>query len=426
MKVRFLIGCLFASLIATGASAQDAGTTEIRRVQWYPDNPQACNVNVPGYGGGNGSYVFYLPPDVPDPVKIETVSIDNEYSWPSDVIVGNGGAWFAAIDPGSTFLSCSHWPGAQDCQMPNTGSQAKPQFSALKVLGMMPIGQQLMNSSNQANYYHRGDAIIIGTPCYTTSGSTSSTVVPNITFGLSFTKYTPQTACSTNTKILLHGGMFENPADRSPLPHFVSDSSPSWRDVGTAPLGGSASNVVIDTATPAALGQPSSIAFDGTTNTGIWLTASGDTVLGGSEWTLDLWFRPKSIDSQFQQLFGWKGYSGFLLAQQGSQLFFSATSNGSSWDLASMPWGSLSLDTWTHIVVQRSGNQMLLSQDGVLKQTIPVTGNLHDQPKSPLYIGNNSSQAYPVTGNMQEVRFSWGARFPGGNYSVPTSPYPCP
>jgi hypothetical protein len=428
MILRRLFTLMTIAVASTAALAQDLGTTEIRRVEWYGQSPQQCNVAWGPDGlGANGSYTYYLPPDVPDPVQIEDISIDNEMDWPSDIKVAPSGSWFAAIDPGQTYLSCSHWPGNQDCPIINSGAPGSNQFSGLKVLGQLAQGKQLIHAPvTHPNYYHRGDAILIGTPCYTTSGSTAQHVNPNFTFGLTFPKYTPTTTCDTRTKLLLHGGMFPSPIDRSPLTHFVSDSSPSWHTIATIPLGGSSSNVTIDASTPAAMGQTTSISLDGTTNTGLWANASGDFALGAGDWTLDFWWRPGSTGTQFQQLWGWKGYASFLVGQQGTQLFFSATTNGTSWNVAATSWGSVTAGTWTHVVAQRSGGQITLSQDGALKQTIPVSGALYDLAHSPIYLGNSYSGAIPATGNMQEVRFSQVARFAGGSYTVPTSPYPCP
>lgn len=419
------------SLAIVGSSSQAEGV-DIRKVSWWKPSPQACNVlpaGAPSNGAAPNSHVFYLPPDVPDPVCIGQVMIDAEQEVPADA-VSTYGPWFAALDRGSTYLNCSHWPGAQDCPTIPTGPGGN-QFGSLINLGMMsPVpGKATDTVVNHIHpiCYRRGDAILIGAPCITADGSTSKVVNPAMSFGLIFPRYTPTTACDTHTKLLLHGGSFPDPETGVPLASFISDSSPSWHAMASIPLGGSASNVLIDGST-SVLGQPTSIKFDGTANTMIWTNASGDFRLGAGDWTIDLWWRPDSVAAGvFQQIMALDGYSAISLGQFGDKLRFSSSSNGTSWNaVTTTDWGAVSIGTWTHVVVQRAGSTVTMSQDGVLKQSAAVSSSLYDAPRIPLRIGNNSGGQYPATGNMQEIRLSKVARWPGGNYTVPDKPYACP
>lgn len=434
-----LVVALSSILLPGAVFAQDVGTTEIRSRVWYRSvaGPQVCNAPLPIGANDtiNGSYTFYLPPDVPDPVGIAGISIDNETNWPADV-VQPAGPWFAALDPGGKYVQCSKWP-RQICPPISQGDGANV-AEGLKLLGILDVGPpnaatHKRTHHNPPMYYHKGDAIVIATPCYTSAEIASGvvnpakTVNPAINFQLIFPKYTKTTACDTNTKLLLHGRLFDDPATRVKLTNFVSDSSPQWNTVASRPYGGSVSGVTIDTTTPAALGQSSSIRFDGTSNGHVWVNTSNDWRMGSGDWTLEMWWRPDDMTAgKFQQLAVVDGYGPFSLGQIGNKLSFGYSTTGTSWNGGAVQWGNVALNAWTHIAVQREGGNIRLSQDGVQAQSIAVgTASLFNKD-TPLRFGNSSDNLYPAKGNMQEVRISHVARFPGGNYAVPTAPYACP
>lgn len=397
---------------------------------------QQCQVGPNWSPGANdGEYTFYLPPDVPNPVAIVEATIAAETGWPAGV-TAPGGVWFAALDHGQTYLSCSHWPGAQDC--PAVGQS---QWQGLDPLTILSVGDPHANdfrAHNPPMWYRKGDAIIYQMSCNVPSGSAS--INGTASFGIITPKYTDSTTCDTQTKLLLHGGEFSNPVNGAPLTTFVSDSSPSWHMMGAQGAGG-LGDVTIDTTTATPIPSPApnsqysalpvngSIHFDGTANSIVWTPSSGDFKMGAGDWTIELFWRPGSVAAGVAQIAaGFSTYAPFSLVQIGTSYVFSSSSSGTGWNVAYVqPFGTAALGIWTHLVAERQGNSIYLAQDGVLKATIAVSGALYDPPQSSIDFGNIWGQyTNPATANMQEVRLSKVARYPLGVVTVPTAAFPCP
>lgn len=387
-------------------------------------------------GANDGEYTYYLPADVPDPVAIAEAGLDNDTGWPPNV-TSPGGSWLVMLDRAQTYFWCSHWPGAQDC--PSIGQS---QWANLDTLALLAVGDPRQSDFRRHSppvWYHKGDAILYQFSCNVPVGQSSS-IVGGFSLGLVYPKYTASTACDTNTKLLLHGGSFANQIGSAPLHYFVSDSSPSWHPISSGPTN-STTNVTIDTTTATAIPSPaateqypalpgnSSIHFDGTANSVLWAQSSGDYRMGSGDWTVEMFWRPGSIAAGVaQEIVTFSTFGPFSLGQVGTSVVFSSSSNGTGWNVASsVSFAAVAMNTWTHLMAERQGGNIYLSQDGALKVTIPVSGALFDPPQSSLSLGNQyGNLAYPATANMQEVRISKIARYSGGNYTVPSTAFPCP
>jgi hypothetical protein len=417
-------------LLAAPAWGQDVRHVAVAQAQTCQQGPAWSP------GVNDGEYEYWLPPDVPNPVAIAEAGLDIETGWPANA-TSPGGVWLVMLDRSQTYFSCSHWPGAQDC--PAIGQS---QWAGLDTLTSLAVGdprQSDFRLHNPPVLYHKGDAILYQMSCNVPIGQVSN-VIGGFSIGLIRPTYTPSTACDTNTKLLLHGGQFSNPINLAPLQYFVSDASPAWHAIGSGPTNAQ-TDVTIDTATPTAIPSPlptalysalagnSSIHFDGQPNSIAWAQSSGDWKVNGGDWTLELFWRPGSVaPGVVQSLVTFTTYGPFSIGQVGTAVMFSSSSTGAGWDVAaSVPFATVALGTWSWLMIERQGNSIFLVQDGVLKTTIPVTGALFDPPQSSLGIGNQyGSLMYPATGNLQELRFSKVARYPGGVATVPMSPFPCP
>ena len=357
--------------------------------------------------------VYHLPPDIPNPAFITEVAIDVESGWPANAF--GPGPSFAAIDHGSSFVLCSHYPNLQDCPATSGANQ----FTSMKSLViMMPgTGTSGFVTHSPPVAYYPGDSIVAEFPCNVPTAQADNYIQPAISIGIAFPVRTPTSACSSNIKMLLHGGLWMGPDTVTPLPNFISDST------GNSQMG---STATIDTTTPMPLG-PSSIRFNGTSS--VYANMSGYWLLGAQNWSLEMFWRPGSVGPSPQQIFNINPVGGsgpISFGQVGSQFVFSASAGGTTWDaVPTVMWGTAVLNQPTHLKIQRVGANILLSQDGMLQATAPVIGNaaLFAVNHTPLYIGAGQGGSYPATGNLQELKFQATA---DGTFTVPTSPYPCP
>lgn len=228
--------------------------------------------------------------------------------------------------------------------------------------------------------------------------------------------YSKETACSSDVKLLLHPKKFIDPATGTSLNSFVSDASPSHNPI--------ASTVTIQKTGPLLPGLGNhSIRFNGSAR--VYANATIDQVVGDQPWKFGVVWRPDDVAANFQQLFALTdGYGPFVIGQLGTQFTFNGSSNGTSWNMPPpVYFGTAVAGQATYIQAQRVDDNVLLSQDGVLKATIPVSGAFFTPDHKTISIGNNATANYPARGNMQQLMFKHGS---DGSFAVPTAPHPCP
>jgi hypothetical protein len=110
---------------------------------------------------------------------------------------------------------------------------------------------------------------------------------------------------------------------------------------------------------------------------------------------------------------GWDGGSGTAL--------FYATSNGSSWDIASAAsMGPIALNAWHHRAVQRMGNNFTTYYDGVQQAAWTASGTIQAAGGT-LAVG--AGQTNYFNGYIDEVRISKGQAQYVGNFTPATGPY---
>jgi hypothetical protein len=178
-------------------------------------------------------------------------------------------------------------------------------------------------------------------------------------------------------------------------------------------------------------GLSTSILFDGT---GDLISAADHASLdiGGSEFTLDGWLRTTTTVGTYtffcKQGTAASFNAGPVIVAVGTSLQFYASSNGTSFDIASARViGTIAADTWYHFCVMRSGNTFSTHLNGVLgtlwTSSLAILGNTNA-----VSIGgcNDATQAWNGWGAA--VRFTSGvARYvdsPQTNISVPSLPLP--
>jgi hypothetical protein len=112
----------------------------------------------------------------------------------------------------------------------------------------------------------------------------------------------------------------------------------------------------------------------------------------------------------------------------GGTLFFWATSNGSSWDIASgFSFGNTALSTgqWHHVALVRSGSEIANYVNGAKSpNTITTFLPIHNGGNNPIRIGGDPSHAYFLNGYIDDLRITNGiARF-STDFIPPTQALP--
>lgn len=227
--------------------------------------------------------------------------------------------------------------------------------------------------------------------------------------------FTPPSAAADNpsydygyTKSLLH-------FDGTDGSTTITDSTgKSWSVVGTAQLDTAQKNF-----------GSASLLLDGDSDY-ITTSDSTDFTMGSGDWTFDCWIRAASTSSGNHIVFvhaALGNYSWLNLRRTGSTLNFCSSANGSSWGIAdNVTIGTVVQDTWHHVAIARSGNNLNYFFDGTKTGTIDVTGVTFMDSSDPVYIGSSGSDQY-WDGWIDELRISKGIARWTANFTPPTSAY---
>lgn len=166
-----------------------------------------------------------------------------------------------------------------------------------------------------------------------------------------------------------------------------------------------------------------SLLLDGT---GDYLTSpdSPDWDLGGGDFTIDFWVRQPTVQIGIPVANYINASKGWLVQLTGTSAFFYYSVDGTTALNKAAPSGhSMVANTWYHIAVVRSGNNLLWFVNGVsLGAPGDVTGLTLWNSSAPLSIGADGAGGQPVNGNLDEVRISKVARWTAA-FTPPPAPY---
>ncbi len=144
------------------------------------------------------------------------------------------------------------------------------------------------------------------------------------------------------------------------------------------------------------------------------------------DFTIDLWAYPTNSGTS-GGLFS-RDASGsvtpYMIYQNGTSFTYYGSSNGSGWDIAggSTICSGITMRTWYHLAVVRSGNTYSLYCNGT--RTTTFTSALRPWPNQyPIAIGRQYNGGAYYNGYIDEVRFSDTARWTGASFTPPTSEY---
>jgi hypothetical protein len=167
-----------------------------------------------------------------------------------------------------------------------------------------------------------------------------------------------------------------------------------------------------------------SYAFSGS-NSLLTYANSADFNMGTGDFTAELWFFPTAADFGMLYETGNSPFTGtgsVAIAFNANRTVQIGNANGASAIVVGT--ALLSLNTWHHIVAQRSGTTWTQYIDGASDGTATSAVNL--TATGPTTIGGTSrASADSCTGYIDELRVTKGvARYAGASFSVPTTAFP--
>ena len=146
--------------------------------------------------------------------------------------------------------------------------------------------------------------------------------------------------------------------------------------------------------------------------------------LGTNDFTFDFWVRFASlagVPSFFTRETNGTSYFYLALEGSGTNLRFRDFVSGEIVDIQRTV--SLSIDTWYHIAVTRSGNDFRIFLNGVQQGATYTSSNSLTARTDNLLIGAFPLANYKLNGWIDEFRFSYGIARWTSNFTPPTSEY---
>lgn len=222
-------------------------------------------------------------------------------------------------------------------------------------------------------------------------------------------------AVTLTTKSLLHFDAVDGST-------FIADAAGrTWTAYG---------NAQIDTAQSKFGG--SSLLLDG--DDYISSAHSDDFILGAGDFTVECFIRLSSLPSSANFYFIvckddialTRGWSMVVSGPLGGKLRFNIWSGSTSY-----PVGSLSALTaliWVHVAVARQGNTLRSFVDGVLQESLDVTGISTNDTTHPIILGIVPSNGVPqpttgFAGHIEEFRLVKGEAKYTSNFTPPAAPF---
>jgi Putative phage tail protein/Concanavalin A-like lectin/glucanases superfamily len=162
----------------------------------------------------------------------------------------------------------------------------------------------------------------------------------------------------------------------------------------------------------------SSLLLDGT---GDYVTTASASVwnFGSSNFTFDGWIYPtSSADCYFLMRRGaGVTFSPYVIGTSGQKLYYTGSTNGTTWGISLTGTTTISLNAWHHVAVVRNGNTYTIYLDGVAEATGTLSGALMTTSQ-PIYVGNDYDGSPGLIGHMDDWRTTMLARWTS-NFTPP-------
>jgi hypothetical protein len=147
---------------------------------------------------------------------------------------------------------------------------------------------------------------------------------------------------------------------------------------------------------------------------------------GTGDFTVEFWYYPTtsgSLTVMGKRATG-ASQTDWVIFQNSTTLNFYCSSNGSSWSLWSgATIGTVSLNTWNHVAVYRTGNNWYGAVSGTVSSFGSNSSSIYNG-SAPIVIGGDTD-GYYITGYIDDARITKGyCRYGSSNFTPPTTALP--
>lgn len=157
----------------------------------------------------------------------------------------------------------------------------------------------------------------------------------------------------------------------------------------------------------------SSIFFDGSGDA-LEINQPKGLNLGTDSFSLDFWYKDKATITTAGILTA----DGFLVTSNGNNVYFSASTDGLTWDIANAKLvGTVSKTQFDHFAIERDGNTFRTYKNGIIQSTWTSTASL--KMTTTLKIGQNGFNY--LNGYLDEIRINKTLARWKGFFNTPTS-----
>lgn len=220
-----------------------------------------------------------------------------------------------------------------------------------------------------------------------------------------------------SVSLLLHGNGTNGSTN-------IVDSSPSPKTVTAV------GNAQISTAQSKFDGA--SLAFDGTGD-GLRIAVDAAWSFESDNFTIECWVYPTAFSAgssviacQNQPSVNAGLSLAFALNASGQPLILAAASSGAY--LINFTGTALSLNTWTHLALTRSGNIFTLWNNGTSNGTgsssVVISQSTSSGGYGGLNVGYSPITGQSITGYIDDLRITKGVARYTSNFTLPTAPFP--
>lgn len=166
--------------------------------------------------------------------------------------------------------------------------------------------------------------------------------------------------------------------------------------------------------------------FNGSTD---YLSIANNTALqmGSSDFTYECWLYPTSTPNAYQSFISKRtaaGYAGILLALKSTGKYsILVASSSSTWGIVDETSVSVTLNTWQHLAVVRSGSNFYVYLNGTRLISTSIAFSVYDDTSAQCIGVGDTSAIQPYFGYISNVRIVKGtAVYTAASFTPPTTP----
>lgn len=174
------------------------------------------------------------------------------------------------------------------------------------------------------------------------------------------------------------------------------------------------------------------IAFDGSGDV-LKIPHNQNFVFGSSDFTIETWCYITNSTGGTATIFSKRNkanpstgnFNGIVIGMYNGQYALNITFNGFSWGISTFTISNVTLNTWEHIALVRSGSNFTFYKNGINVYSITNNGSIVDDLTNPVTIGADSNELiFPISGFLDDFRITKGIARYTSNFTPPTRVLP--